>query len=87
MALNFLLPPLPQIERQVRQLSPLALAYLGDAVYELYMRSQYLFPPQRVQAYHRQVVDQVNADRQAEYVQSLLPHLTAEELDPPPPPL
>ena len=29
------------------QLSPSSLAYLGDAVYELYVRTQFLLPPKR----------------------------------------
>lgn len=66
---------------QIRQLSPIALAYVGDAVYELYMRAHYLFPRRRIRAYHQQVVKQVNADQQAEYLQQLLPHLTDLELD------
>lgn len=66
---------------QLHQLSPTALAYLGDAVYELYIRSQYLTPPRRIQVYHHLVVSQVRAETQAQQVRSLLPHLTPEELD------
>lgn len=65
----------------VNQLSPTALAYIGDAVYELYVRMRYLQPPQRIQAYHRRVVEQVRAEAQAEHLQQLLPHLTALEKD------
>ena len=49
-------------EGQLQQISPTALAYLGDAVYELYVRSHYLLPPKRSQAYHRLVVAQVRAE-------------------------
>ncbi|NJN22495.1 MAG: ribonuclease III [Leptolyngbya sp. RL_3_1] len=66
---------------QLRELSPLALAYLGDAVYELFIRSQYLFPPQRLQTYHQQVVSQVRAEQQAHHLQTLLPHLTPAEAE------
>lgn len=66
---------------QIQQLSPAALAYLGDAVYELYIRRCYLFPPKRLQTYHNQVVSQVRAEQQAEHLRSLLPHLTPTELD------
>jgi ribonuclease-3 family protein len=66
---------------QIQQLSPVALAYLGDAVYELFFRSCYLFPPQRIQAFHRQVVAQVRAEAQANHLQTWLPHLTAAELE------
>jgi len=66
---------------EIRRLSPVALAYLGDAVYELFVRTRYLMPPRRIQTYHHEVVDQVRAERQAEYLQSLEPYFTPEELD------
>ncbi|WP_017306004.1 Mini-ribonuclease 3 [Spirulina subsalsa] len=64
----------------VERLSPLALAYLGDAIYELYIRQYYLFPPRRIAQYHQLVVSQVRAERQAAQLQLLLPQLTQEEL-------
>lgn len=66
---------------KIQQLSPLALAYLGDAVYELYIRSRYLLPPKRSQDYHNQVVAQVRAETQAKHLRSLTPHLTPAELE------
>lgn len=60
-------------------LSPASLAYLGDAVYELYARTRCLLPPKRVADYHRQVVAQVRAETQAECLRSLEPHLTEAE--------
>ncbi|MEB3289394.1 MAG: ribonuclease III domain-containing protein [Leptolyngbya sp.] len=66
---------------QARGLSPIALAYMGDAVYELYVRSQFLIPPKRIQDYHNCVVDQVKAERQAEWADHLAPHLTVTEQD------
>lgn len=66
---------------QIQQLSPVALAYLGDAVYELYIRSRYLLPPKRSQDYHNQVVAQVRAETQAKHLLSLTPHLTPAELE------
>lgn len=66
---------------QVQQLSPAALAYVGDAVYELYIRSLYLFPPKKQQVYHQQVVTQVRAETQAHYLQILQPFLRERELD------
>ena len=61
------------------QISPTALAYLGDAVYELYIRTLYLLPPQRPESYHRSVVAQVRAETQAELLRSLTPHLNSDE--------
>ncbi|MCM1985005.1 Mini-ribonuclease 3 [Lyngbya confervoides] len=66
--------------REVQALSPASLAYLGDAVFELLARSHFAFPPQRIQTYHQQVVAQVKAESQAEFVQILLPYLTESEL-------
>lgn len=75
------LPPGSMSPKQLQQISPAALAYLGDAVYELYIRSCYLMPPRRIQAYHRQVVEKVRAESQAEHLRSLEPHLTSTELE------
>jgi ribonuclease III family protein len=73
--------PLATHSPQVQQLSPSALAYLGDAVYELYVRSQYLLPPKRARVYHQQVVAQVRAEAQSSHLQLLLPRLTSLELE------
>lgn len=74
-----LLPKLSQ--SQLQQLSPTALAYLGDAVYELYIRRYYLLPPQRVENYHRLVVAQVRAEKQAKMLNLLSPQLNSNELE------
>jgi ribonuclease-3 family protein len=71
----------PVTVAQLQQISPTALAYLGDAVYELYVRSRYLLPPKRSQTYHRLVVAQVRAETQARYLRSLTPHLNNTELE------
>ena len=65
----------------LEQLSPVALAHIGDAVYELYVRNKLLMPPRRIADYHAQVVTQVRAETQATYLQHLEPHLTDEEKD------
>ena len=72
---------MPVTTAQLRQISPTALAYLGDAVYELYVRNLYLLPPKRTQTYHRLVVAQVRAETQAHHLQSLIPHLNNIELE------
>lgn len=66
---------------EVQKVSPSALAYLGDAVYELYVRMFYLLPPQRTETYHRLVVAQVRAETQAKILRSLTPHLVNTELE------
>lgn len=77
---NFL-PTITLPTAQLQTISPGALAYLGDAVYELYIRSQYLLPPKRLQSYHQRVVAQVRAESQAHHLRSLESLLTGEELE------
>ena len=60
---------------QIERLSPIALAYIGDAVFELYVRTKFLLPPRRMADYHSQVVTQVRAESQAVHLSNLLPHL------------
>ncbi len=61
------------------RLSLASLAYLGDVVYELYIRSNFLLPPKRIASYHNQVVSQVRAETQAAHLRSLEPYLTDSE--------
>lgn len=68
-------------QTQLPQISPTALAYVGDAIYELYVRMYYLMPLQRPDAYHRLVVAQVRAEQQALHLRSLIPHLRTNELE------
>lgn len=68
-------------EAELRGLSPILLAYVGDAVFELYVRSHLLFPAKRIRDYHQQVVAQVKAEQQSDYLDRLMAHLTLEELD------
>ena len=67
--------------QQVQSISPVALAYIGDAVFELYVRLQLLWPPQRIHVFHQQVVNQVKAEQQANYLEELMPHLSDAEAD------
>ncbi len=64
---------------QIERLSPIALAYIGDAVFELYVRTKLLMPPKRMADYHGQVVTQVRAESQAIYLSLLLPYLVDSE--------
>ncbi|HEY9803734.1 MAG TPA: ribonuclease III domain-containing protein [Leptolyngbyaceae cyanobacterium] len=68
-------------QTQLQQISPAALAYVGDAIYELYVRMFYLLPLRRSDAYHRLVVAQVRAETQALHLRSLTPYLKASELE------
>lgn len=61
--------------------SPLALAFLGDAVYGLLVREQLLLTANRPAGkLHTLSVQAVNARAQAEAVHKILPMLTEEEL-------
>ena len=64
---------------QIERLSPIALAYIGDAVFELYVRTKFLLPPKRMASYHSRVVTQVRAESQAIHLELLLPDLTDSE--------
>ena len=64
---------------QIERLSPIALAYIGDAVFELYVRTKLLMPPKRMASYHSQVVTQVRAESQALHLSLLLPYLVDSE--------
>lgn len=73
--------PIPISQSEIAQISPAALAYIGDAIYELYVRMYYLLPRQRTASYHRLVVAQVKAETQASHMRSLIPHLQPPELE------
>ena len=64
---------------KLEAISPIALAYIGDAVFELYVRSHLLTPPKRIRDYHQQVVERVKAESQARCVDLLGQHLTEAE--------
>lgn len=64
---------------QIERLSPIALAYVGDAVFELYVRTKFLMPPKRMANYHSQVVTQVRAESQAVHLSTLVPYLVDAE--------
>lgn len=66
---------------QLNAIAPVSLAYIGDAVFEMYVRSRLLFPAKRIRDYHTQVVSQVKAEQQSDYIDLLLPHLTDIEKD------
>ena len=68
--------------QQVNQMSNLALAHLGDGVFELMCRA-YLCEKGsgKVQAQHKATVELVNAAAQAKLAQALQPELTEAEKD------
>ena len=64
----------------IRTLSPLALAFVGDGVYGLMVRERLVSQANRPNSQlHRASVEQVRAEAQAAAMQVLLPLLTEEE--------
>ena len=61
------------------QSGPLELAYLGDAVWELYVRNRQLEKSGRVKDLHRQAVSHVRAGAQAASLRRISEMLTEEE--------
>lgn len=64
----------------VRSYSPLTLAYIGDAIYDLIIRTVVVEKGNRsANALHKTAVKYVNAGTQAALIEALLPVLTSEE--------
>lgn len=77
--LNASLPLTPQTARGY---SPLALAFMGDSIYEAFIRTKLLLAANQSAAkLHRTAVSFVRAGAQALAMQALLPLLTEEEAD------
>lgn len=66
----------------IRAMSSIALAHLGDAVYELLVRTRLCLHGKATgKSLHRAAVELVRAPKQAELSEKLLPLLTEEETD------
>lgn len=61
--------------------SPLSLAYIGDSVYEIIVRTMVVSRGNMpVNKYHKMATEYVKAEAQAKLVQAIRPELTEEEL-------
>ena len=60
-------------------LPPLVLAYIGDAVFELYVRLRLITQLQTMNQLHEHAVRHVKAASQSEFLAILQPHLTEDE--------
>ena len=68
-------------QQDIRTYSPLTLAYIGDAIYELILRSIVVRQGNKqVNKLHRQASRFAKAQAQSEMVETLLPLLLEEEL-------
>ena len=71
---------LTMTQEQLSTVSELALAHVGDAVFELLVRAELCCAESaRVRELHARAVARVTAPAQAAFVEALLPHLTPEE--------
>ena len=67
--------------RDTRELNPLQMAYIGDTVHDLYVRSMLLSRGMTVGKMHKQAVRMVSAFAQARMLEAIEPDLTEEEAD------
>ena len=65
----------------IREFNPLQMAYVGDTVHDLYVRSMLLSRGMAVGKMHRQAVRMVSAGAQARMLERIEPELTQEEAD------
>jgi ribonuclease III family protein len=69
-------------EMEIRMLNPLIWAYVGDAVYEVYVRTHIISSGKRTSHdLHKISIKFVKAEAQSNYLETLLPDLTEEEQD------
>lgn len=68
-------------QEDIRQMNPLVLAYIGDAVYEMFIRT-YLISCEnmKVNKFHLKSINYVKAKAQALVLDSIIPILNEEEL-------
>ncbi len=67
-------------ECEPNQLSPLALAFVGDAVYDLFVRERLVCQANRsANKLHRSAVESVRASAQAKACEKILPLLSQKE--------
>lgn len=71
-----------KVSRNPNELNALALAYIGDAVYEMYVRHRLIATGEvRPHQLHRAAIKYVSAKAQANMIMKMLPLLTEEEKD------
>ncbi len=69
-------------EKNLREYSPIVLAYLGDAVFELLVRTNIVTSGRRkIKDIHLDTVQIVNAESQAKVIREVFDDLSEEEKD------
>ena len=69
------------VKKDPRELNPLQMAYVGDTVHDLFVRSRLMQRPSSVGRMHKQAVRMVSAAAQARMLEAIAPELTQEEAD------
>lgn len=74
--------PINKKEEEINQMSPLVWAYVGDCVYELYIRT-YLVDTTKLNPHklHIETIKYVKAGAQANFLNKIYDNLTDEEKD------
>ena len=67
--------------RDTKELNPLQMAYIGDTIHDLYVRSRLVSRGMTVGAMHRQAVRMVSAFAQARMLEAIEPELEDAEAD------
>ena len=68
-------------EREALMLNPLQLAYMGDSVWEITVRTRLIARKKNVKHMHRECVEAVNAGAQARFMERIMPMMTSTEKD------
>lgn len=71
----------PMEEARARMLNPLQLAYIGDGVWELLVRSRIIYKGRSARHVHKDAVACVNAHAQSEALRRIEPLLSDAEAD------
>ncbi len=71
----------PMDNQRARMLNPLQLAYIGDAVWELLVRSRIIYKGRSARHVHKEAVACVNAGAQSEAFRRIEGLLTEDEAD------
>ena len=68
-------------EKRAIDYAPLSLAYIGDGVYELYVRSRIIKENPNLPAHklHKAAIKYVKAEAQSRSIEAMLPYLTEAE--------
>lgn len=71
----------PMTDRQALMMNPLQLAYIGDTVWDLLVRTDLCYTGHNVHAMHKMASARVNAGAQAHTLKRIEPFLDATEVD------